>query len=904
MADPTASELKLLLHFDGADASTTFTDSSDNAHSGTANGDAQIDISQSKFGGASGLFDGSGDYVSFPASSDFDVGLGDYTAELWFRPATPSIDSFLCGRVASSGMFPGFYFKYLTTNKLVYALDGGKFILGTLTAAANTWHHIALVRDGNTFRAFLNGADDGTLAISGTVFDHNGPFSVGRFGDFITNTFDGHIDDLRLSQGVALYTAAFTPPTNAFPNPGAGPELKELVVVAGLTPSVIKGQVVQAQIGLISVVGYKPIFSADVPDPESVTVIGGIPAINRGFRQPPIQLSVALSGSVPFFKPIKLSVFGLGLLPTFPFSIGLELGQTVSHPVDDVSLEIAQSISDTGDIALLFDQNIYSAASIADSWELWDISVFVDGADRSSELVDQLSIDAEISSARTAQFTLKLSGVVNPSDWIGKQVEINYIQNTGAVWRRFSGRIQRPEYDVTNKTLLCSCTDELQKVVNGYSNDDLKTLTEGFWHENVFSKDNIGWDYLNDILKTVNKSVHLSSNKQLKVIELQNKAIADHSFDDNLILDSTLSIELTERNQLINKVEITVNSRYQRLFQRNASFYWIYPRTIIDELHNPVRFPTRDEVKEAVEDAGRVLTNAAYTGLWPTGIYFDEAGRIFVFTNNAPNSIRKFSINTAFRWNQEVTEEIILTIISPESVILDGSELVDRQSASIEFETTLPDWEEVDNQFIFEPGLIPDGAGNLRKNDSSDVIVDELLEVMIARASTTILQSHAKNKVLFQLPLSPYIELGDTVSVNTGDVISKGLISKFTEEYDFNRGTPITNIETSISLGGSGLDIVDNTFSAPTRLPLSEGDDVQNGIFLDTHIGGLASSPPEDPDMTGIILNVQLKLQPPYKEGIKIPFDAVDDSDRLNSVEPLDFELKIAVPDNQLIITA
>src|SRR3972149_9214360 len=64
------SYTKLLLHMDGANGSTTFTDEMGQAV--TANGNAQISTAQSKFGGASGLFDGTGDYLSVPASADWD----------------------------------------------------------------------------------------------------------------------------------------------------------------------------------------------------------------------------------------------------------------------------------------------------------------------------------------------------------------------------------------------------------------------------------------------------------------------------------------------------------------------------------------------------------------------------------------------------------------------------------------------------------------------------------------------------------------------------------------------------------------------------------------------------------------------------------------------------------------
>lgn len=72
-----------LLHMNGVDGSTTFTDES--GKSWTAKGNAQIDTAGSRFGGASALFDGSGDYMELPDHEDFNVGSGDFTVDFWFR---------------------------------------------------------------------------------------------------------------------------------------------------------------------------------------------------------------------------------------------------------------------------------------------------------------------------------------------------------------------------------------------------------------------------------------------------------------------------------------------------------------------------------------------------------------------------------------------------------------------------------------------------------------------------------------------------------------------------------------------------------------------------------------------------------------------------------------------------
>src|SRR3990167_4126243 len=77
---------QLLLHCDGTDASTTFTDSGNTVHTVTANNSAQIDTAQKKFGTASGLFaSATSDNLSVPDHADWDFGTSDFTIDFWFR---------------------------------------------------------------------------------------------------------------------------------------------------------------------------------------------------------------------------------------------------------------------------------------------------------------------------------------------------------------------------------------------------------------------------------------------------------------------------------------------------------------------------------------------------------------------------------------------------------------------------------------------------------------------------------------------------------------------------------------------------------------------------------------------------------------------------------------------------
>ena len=90
-SDPYFSSTKLLLNGNGTNGSTTFTDSSNSSHTVTASGNAQISTTQSKFGGSSMYFDGSGDYLVIAQDTSTDLsGVVDFTIEAWVRPANVS----------------------------------------------------------------------------------------------------------------------------------------------------------------------------------------------------------------------------------------------------------------------------------------------------------------------------------------------------------------------------------------------------------------------------------------------------------------------------------------------------------------------------------------------------------------------------------------------------------------------------------------------------------------------------------------------------------------------------------------------------------------------------------------------------------------------------------------------
>ncbi len=214
------SAAKLVLHMNGADASTTFTDSSASAHKVTANGNAQIDTAQYKWT-SSGLFDGNADYLSIPDSDDWYLGTGAYAIDFWFRPnALPGVSGtmiFLNQHASATHRHELSIYNDSGTYYLNYDVNNVSVFWRAATLATGNWYHLAITRDAsNNARIFLDGTQLGaTVTDAYTIENLAAEFRIGANQDG-TGAYNGWIDEFRISKGVARWVSNFTPPTEEY----------------------------------------------------------------------------------------------------------------------------------------------------------------------------------------------------------------------------------------------------------------------------------------------------------------------------------------------------------------------------------------------------------------------------------------------------------------------------------------------------------------------------------------------------------------------------------------------------------------------------------------------------------------------------------------------------------------
>jgi len=209
-----------LLHMNGADAATTFIDES--GKTWTANGNAQVDTAQSKFGGASALFDGTGDYLTASDSNDWQLDGGSnsnsWTIDFWVRfnddPSAGAV-GFVQQRTDNDNWWSVFFSADLLYFSIRSAAVVTVLISNTWNPTMATWYHVAYVKNGATgYLMFVNGTQVGsTQTDTDPMPNFAGGVQVARHTNLSGTNFDlnGWIEELRISKGIARWTANFTP---------------------------------------------------------------------------------------------------------------------------------------------------------------------------------------------------------------------------------------------------------------------------------------------------------------------------------------------------------------------------------------------------------------------------------------------------------------------------------------------------------------------------------------------------------------------------------------------------------------------------------------------------------------------------------------------------------------------
>ena len=177
-----------------------------------AHGNAQLNTSVKKYGTASLSLDGTGDYATVASTVDFAFGTGAWTIECWiYRSVSGAQHQILDFRTIATQNAPRLYIT--SANILGYYVNGAARITGG-TVSSGTWHHVAISKNGTSTKLFLDGVQTGSTYTDTTNYIQS-PLTIGAQYDG-SGAFNGYIDEIRVSKGVARYTTTFTPLSTEF----------------------------------------------------------------------------------------------------------------------------------------------------------------------------------------------------------------------------------------------------------------------------------------------------------------------------------------------------------------------------------------------------------------------------------------------------------------------------------------------------------------------------------------------------------------------------------------------------------------------------------------------------------------------------------------------------------------
>ena len=195
----------------------------------TANGNAQVSTAQSQFGGASALFDGSGDWISCPDNSTFELPTTTaWTVEFWIRPAAME-NRGLIGQ-QNSGTANGWSVSLLPTGNIAWVDRANSANVYSSTSGGmviNTWYHVAVVRSSTSLQIYIGGTrrynntsyTTSSTTSSASLFIGTGQGISSSLWDGGTAAYNGYIDEIRISNTARYANATtITVPSAAFAN--------------------------------------------------------------------------------------------------------------------------------------------------------------------------------------------------------------------------------------------------------------------------------------------------------------------------------------------------------------------------------------------------------------------------------------------------------------------------------------------------------------------------------------------------------------------------------------------------------------------------------------------------------------------------------------------------------------
>lgn len=216
MSDKYRTLVEVLVSLTGTNGQTTFSDVGPDARTVTRNGNTIVDTAQNPFGASdgSGLFDGTGDFLSLAHSADFSVtGTTPFCLEMFFRiEATGRTSTLSNKRDAAGAEEHGLVVN--PTDLISFNMFNSTAVLSISDPVAvvlNQWTYVAAIRDASNLTRLVRGVPGGMATVrasatqSGSPATNTSALLIGRDGFNTGRDMLGRISWYRFTKGDQRY---------------------------------------------------------------------------------------------------------------------------------------------------------------------------------------------------------------------------------------------------------------------------------------------------------------------------------------------------------------------------------------------------------------------------------------------------------------------------------------------------------------------------------------------------------------------------------------------------------------------------------------------------------------------------------------------------------------------------
>lgn len=600
--------------------------------------------------------------------------------------------------------------------------------------------------------------------------------------------------------------------------------------------------------------------------------------------------------------PSTLTVSALGT-PVAPTTL------TVDYPTGTPTAPATLTVTATGTPVAPTTLSVIPATHVPN----WTARCIIGVVDVSARLVGQARVLAAEGAARIASVTLlPPSGTIEPLDYVGKTITLDYVLVIGAteVARRlFTGRVDTPAYDPSATLLTLTCTDDLQNIVAGLPRATLDSLIDGRYAVAVQGEISDTWDYAQALMSTVAGSLDATPAGGLRVSAWE-PVSTWATFGDADMLYEHMRLTLPQRSTLVNRVDIAFDYRYARLRQRYTTLGW--SGTQIDMRPNGWQYPTQQDILGAANGSGWTATLGVF---FPAPAAVPYPGGGFIYPPDG--AIDMAIIHLTQRHSQTVTEGYAITVTAPESVEANG-ELPSTVRGALSSVFDGSAWE---SALDVEP-LMPSGGEQDYAPDADRAAADHAIQTLLDQARVKILGTHRSARVSNVVLCNPDIDLDKKIAIATTACTATGKVAQVEHVLDFASGSATTEFSIAISgIGGAGI-ITPDTLAPPT--PPDEATATQDWtggippLFVNTYgvtpysdnLMGLLLNPPETVAVKDVPGEGTVSYPNPYYadgsypvQGFRVRMPGVDDADRNPLSKPVVSSYQILVPADPLTFT-